>query len=75
MIKRAALCLVIMALAAPGKAQSLAQAIADAIELRAKSPEMRAVLAENAKNYVTETFDINAMLSAYEETYGRLLNK
>jgi outer membrane protein len=37
MIKRAALCLVIMALAVPGKAQTLAQAIADAY---ANNPEL-----------------------------------
>ncbi len=50
------------------------RAVADAVELVAGDPGLRARLAENARQYVIGTFDISVMLGAYQALYGRLLD-
>jgi len=49
------------------------QAIAEALEMLADKPELRDALAEKAKIHAIETFDLEVMLAAYEETYDRLM--
>lgn len=49
------------------------QAIADAIEMLAVKPELRAALAKKASKHAIETFDLEVMLAAYEKTYDRLM--
>jgi glycosyltransferase involved in cell wall biosynthesis len=48
-------------------------AIADAIEVVAADAELQSKLAQNAKKYAIDTFDVQVMLDAYEEVYGQLL--
>ena len=48
------------------------QAIADAIELVAADAELRSTLSENARKHAVETFDMAAMLNAYETIYDQL---
>ena len=50
-----------------------ADAIAEAIEMLASDPELQNKMAQNAKNYAIETFDIQVMLKAYERLYDRFL--
>jgi glycosyltransferase involved in cell wall biosynthesis len=50
------------------------RAIADAIEQLAGDPGLRAKLAENARQYAIETFDVSAMLGSYQALYEQLLN-
>ena len=47
-------------------------AIADAVDLLASDPELRATLAENARKHAVETYDIGVMLNAYEEIYQNI---
>jgi glycosyltransferase involved in cell wall biosynthesis len=49
------------------------QAIADAIELVAADFELRSTLSENARKHAIETFDMAAMLNAYETIYDQLI--
>jgi glycosyltransferase involved in cell wall biosynthesis len=49
------------------------QAIADAIELVAADSELRSTLSENARKHAIETFDMAAMLNAYETIYDQLI--
>ena len=48
-------------------------AIAEAIEMVASDTELQSRLAQNAKTYAVETFDIRVMLEAYERVYDRYL--
>jgi glycosyltransferase involved in cell wall biosynthesis len=50
------------------------RAIADAIELVAGDSGLRMRLAENARQYAIETFDISVMLGAYQALYEQLLD-
>jgi glycosyltransferase involved in cell wall biosynthesis len=50
------------------------RAIADAIQQVAGDPGLRARLAENARQYAIETFDISVMLQAYQTLYEQLIN-
>lgn len=50
-------------------------AIADAIDLLAADPDLRDMLAENARKHAVETYDVGVMLKAYEEIYQNLASK
>jgi glycosyltransferase involved in cell wall biosynthesis len=49
------------------------QAIAGALVMLADKSELRDTLAEKANKHAIETFDLEVMLAAYEETYDRLM--
>ena len=49
------------------------EAIAEALEVVASDTELRRRVAQNAKKYAIDTFDIKVMLNAYEQVYGRFL--
>lgn len=48
-------------------------AIAEAIEMVVSDSGLQSRMAQNAKTYAIETFDISVMLEAYEELYGHFL--
>ena len=48
-------------------------AIAEAIEMVTSDPKLQSRLAQNAKAYAIETFDIRVMLEAYAQVYDRYL--
>lgn len=48
-------------------------AIAEAIEMVVSDSGLKSRMAQNAKTYAIETFDVSVMLEAYEELYGRFL--
>ena len=48
-------------------------AIAEAIEKLAEDTELQSKLAQNAKAYAIETFDLQVMLKTYERVYDRFL--
>lgn len=48
-------------------------AIADTLEMVATDTELQGRLAQNAKAYAIETYDIKVMLKAYERLYDRFL--
>lgn len=50
-------------------------AIAEAIEMVASDPELQSKLAQNAKSYAIETYDLQVMLSAYTRVYDRFLEE